>query len=299
MILEELDFLLAKMLDFDAFQNIDTINGIQVANAASSTKKIERIAVAVDASIPVIRAAAACNANMILVHHGLFWGSNIAITQAMHTKIHMLMTDDIALYAIHLPLDAHMTLGNNAQLARKMGLIQCEPCAMHKTAHIGVRGLVPSARSVDDILRMLFAYPNSATKKQDASSHQARSCCMPYATSYDIESYSASEDEGYKMQTSPPRALSMALHGPRKVQKVAIVSGSGHSFLDEVHAHGVEMLITGDASHIAALRAYELNMHLVSAGHYFTEIWGVLALGAYLQKTQGAQVIFLDSPTEH
>ena len=75
MTLEELDVLLAKTLDFTTFENIDTINGIQVANASPSTKNIARIAVAVDASVPVIRAAAACKANMLLVHHGLFLGA--------------------------------------------------------------------------------------------------------------------------------------------------------------------------------------------------------------------------------
>ncbi len=298
MTLEKLDSLLSNVLNIDTFQDIDTINGIQIANASPSTKDIARIAVAVDASIPVIDAAASHKVDLLVVHHGIFWGASTAITQALYTKVRALITNDIALYAVHLPLDAHMKLGNNAQLAHKIGLVKCLPCAMHKTAHIGVRGTFASATSVDDILHMLFSYPN-VTTKIDASS--CCSACMPYSTHYGIDGHAVNKDEVRKSKTqvSPPCALSMALHGPQKVRKVAIVSGSGHSFIDEVHAHGVEMLITGDASHIAALRAYELGMHLISAGHYFTEIWGILALGKYIQKTHGAELVFLDSPTEH
>ena len=118
-----------------------------------------------------------------------------------------------------------------------------------------------------------------------------------------------------------PRATALRLFGGRRrrVQNAGIATarvvygfawstygrkgrhrvGVGAFVFRRVHAQGVEMLITGDASHRAALRAYELNMHLVSAGHYFTEIWGVLALGAYIQKTQGMQVLFIDNPTGH
>ncbi len=301
MTLEEIHALLSKTLDFQAFKDIDTINGIQVANASPSKKNIARIAVAVDASVPIINAAATHNVDLLVVHHGLFWGHTAPITQAMHTKLQALIAHDIALYAVHLPLDAHIPLGNNAQLARKIGLKNCKPCAMHKGTPIGVCGQLTRALSPHAIIKKLFAYPNSPTTNQNA--------CIPYATPYGLISHAVASTSENTQASTLPRPLSLALHGAPMVQKVAVVSGSGHAFLDEVHAQGADMLITGDASHIAALRAEELGMHVLSAGHYFTEIWGPLALGAHLQKayarrakgkkTETVEVLFLDKPTEH
>ncbi len=96
-------------------------NGVQVEGRA----EVLRIATGVSASQHVLEAAAAWGADAILVHHGYFWRSeDAAITGIKKRRIAHLLQHDISLLAYHLPLDAHPMLGNNAQLAKRLGWIE-------------------------------------------------------------------------------------------------------------------------------------------------------------------------------
>lgn len=97
--------------------NDSSLNGLQVANSG----KVEKIAVAVDASAASIEKAAAWGADLLFVHHGLFWGSPVPLTGALYRRISLLVNHDMALYAAHLPLDQHPVLGNNAQIENVFG----------------------------------------------------------------------------------------------------------------------------------------------------------------------------------
>ena len=108
-------------------------NGLQIQGRPSITK----IATAVTASRTVIEQAAAWGADALLVHHGYFWkGEDAPIVGMKHGRIAALIKRDINLIAYHLPLDAHPTLGNNAQLALKLGFqvvgqVASEPLVWH------------------------------------------------------------------------------------------------------------------------------------------------------------------------
>ena len=94
-------------------------NGLQVEGRAD----IRKIVSGVTASLALIEAAVAANADAIFVHHGLFWrGQSGAVTGWMKQRLALLLKHDINLYAYHLPLDAHPELGNNAQLGLQLGL---------------------------------------------------------------------------------------------------------------------------------------------------------------------------------
>ena len=94
-------------------------NGLQVEGKS----EIRKIVSGVTASLALIEAAAAANADAIFVHHGLFWrGQSGTVTGWMKQRLSLLLKHDINLYAYHLPLDAHAELGNNAQLGLKLGL---------------------------------------------------------------------------------------------------------------------------------------------------------------------------------
>ncbi len=93
-------------------------NGLQVEGRADVRKLVS----GVTASRALIEAAIRAQADAILVHHGLFWrGQDGSVTGWMKQRLALLLKNDISLLAYHLPLDAHATLGNNAQLARKLG----------------------------------------------------------------------------------------------------------------------------------------------------------------------------------
>ena len=105
-------------------------NGLQV----EGKKEVRKIVSGVTASLALIEAAVAANADAIFVHHGLFWrGQAGTVTGWMKQRLGLLLKHDINLYAYHLPLDAHPTLGNNAQLGLKLGLTA--------TSHFGDQNL--------------------------------------------------------------------------------------------------------------------------------------------------------------
>ena len=94
------------------------MNGVQVEHDGPVT----RCAVAVDASLHTIDAAIASRANLLVVHHGLFWAGAQPLRGRVFQRLQRLVAHDVAVYASHLPLDLHPTLGNNAILARTLEL---------------------------------------------------------------------------------------------------------------------------------------------------------------------------------
>lgn len=127
-------------------------NGLQVIGA----ERIERVAGAVSVSLEVIERAATEGAQMLLVHHGLFWqGADPRIGTLERRRLAALFRHDIALVAYHLPLDAHPTLGNNARLAALLDLAQTAPFAEHRGQTIGVMGTLPKPRDVDELAAQL------------------------------------------------------------------------------------------------------------------------------------------------
>ena len=115
----EIELHLAALLQVDRFKDYGP-NGLQVEGRAS----VQRVVSGVTASLALIEAAVADRADAILVHHGLFWrGQDGRITGWMRQRLALLLAHNINLYAYHLPLDAHPTLGNNAQLGLQLGLV--------------------------------------------------------------------------------------------------------------------------------------------------------------------------------
>jgi dinuclear metal center YbgI/SA1388 family protein len=126
-------------------------NGLQVSNLG----EVSRIAAAVDASFATVCKAAAAGADLLVVHHGLFWGETVPWTGRRHELLRVLIESDMAIYSSHLPLDAHPELGNAAQLARALGLRALKPFFLHKGRHLGWRAV--RVRPRDDLARSLGA----------------------------------------------------------------------------------------------------------------------------------------------
>jgi dinuclear metal center YbgI/SA1388 family protein len=111
----------------------DSPNGLQVQGVT----KVGKLAFAVDASVQTIGAAARSKADMLIVHHGLFWKGHQQIVGSLHKRISMLIKHDLSLYAAHLPLDCHSEVGNNVELARLLGLEAAGTFAAYKGTEIG------------------------------------------------------------------------------------------------------------------------------------------------------------------
>jgi len=112
------------------------LNGLQVGGPES----VERIVVAVDASEASISETAVRGADLMIVHHGLFWGGLRPLTGRTLRRVRALIENGIALYSCHLPLDGHSEVGNSALLARAIGLHLDGRFAAYQGAEVGWHG---------------------------------------------------------------------------------------------------------------------------------------------------------------
>jgi dinuclear metal center YbgI/SA1388 family protein len=126
------DYLRVREIRDDAV----ALNGLQVENAGEVT----RVAVAVDACQAVFEMAAAAKADLLIVHHGLFWGGLEPLTGRHHRRVATLLRHGIALYGAHIPLDVHPEVGNNCVLAGRLGMPVQGWWGEYQGAPIGVRG---------------------------------------------------------------------------------------------------------------------------------------------------------------
>lgn len=131
--LNDLISFLDELLDAPAFADYGP-NGLQVPGRAA----VGHVVTGVSASVALFERAAALEADLVLVHHGLFWGEPAGpITPALKARLKLLFDNDLALAAYHLPLDAHPAIGNNALIAQRLGAAHTEPFAEHRGRKIG------------------------------------------------------------------------------------------------------------------------------------------------------------------
>jgi dinuclear metal center YbgI/SA1388 family protein len=158
--IDELDAYFRSHLDIDGMQGSDaSLNGLQVG---SETGEIGKAAFAVDACMETFRRAADWGAQLLFVHHGLFWGKPLAITGDHYRRVRFLLEHGLALYAVHLPLDMQPEFGNNAGIAAALGLQEIEAFAEHGGWRIGFKGRLPQAQSLDAVLQALELDRDSA-----------------------------------------------------------------------------------------------------------------------------------------
>ena len=136
----ELDDYFNSFLKKENFMGDPSLNGIQIQNSAPSEKQITKVAFAVDACLETAAEAAKLGAEVLFVHHGLFWGSCNVLVGSHYERIHSFLKNDIALIAYHIPLDAHEKVGNNFGLASKLGLKKCTPFGKWHGMTLGVKG---------------------------------------------------------------------------------------------------------------------------------------------------------------
>jgi dinuclear metal center YbgI/SA1388 family protein len=229
------------------------VNGLQVANRGT----VHKVAVAVDASRAAITEAVISGANLLIVHHGLFWNGAQPLTGVSYEKYRTIFGADLAVYATHLPLDCHPELGNNVRLARALGLTPAGGFARYKTIDVGVMG--ESDVSTADLV--------------------AR-----------VEAFSARY--GGTVRTSIPAAGRTT-----RRWAICTGGGASSDTLREARERGVDTLIVGEGPHHTTVEALEHDFCVVYAGHYATETLGVQAIGAWLEQQFNLPWTFLHLPT--
>lgn len=126
-----------------------SVNGLQV----EGTTDVNKIALITDAALSLFQKAQQEGCDMVIAHHGIVWGGIKRITGPVYRQIKTLINNDINLYAAHLPLDAHPTLGNNAQLAQLANLLDITPFGNYHGANIGVSGRLAHPVSIGQLAK--------------------------------------------------------------------------------------------------------------------------------------------------
>lgn len=239
-----------RLLEPSRFQDYGP-NGLQVPGA----EQVSTLVTGVSAHVELFERAIDADADLILVHHGLFWGSGLGpIDPAMKRRLKLLFDADIALAAYHLPLDAHLEIGNNALLAKALGASDLSPFATHRNQPIGVLATLPAVGIPARGEQGLFARVEDITDQK-------------------------------------PLVFDA---GPEQIHTIAIVTGAGTSHLPEAIAAGADAFITGEPAERAMAEASEAGIHFVAAGHHATETFGIRALGERLAKRFGLRHHFID-----
>ncbi len=145
---------LDELLALENFSDDTANNGLQLANSGSVT----HVAVGVDVSLRFLRAAAEEGADCVIAHHGLSWKNSLAyVTGLNYELVSFAIQNDIAIYAAHLPLDAHPKYGNNAQLCAALGLKKVTLGFPYHGMPIGYTGEFTTPISMDDVLERVQA----------------------------------------------------------------------------------------------------------------------------------------------
>ncbi len=238
-----------RLLDPERFEDY-CVNGLQVPGA----DEVNTLATGVSANAELFRLAAREGAHLLLVHHGLFWGSGMrSIDPVLRNRLKLLLDADIALAAYHLPLDAHAELGNNALIGRALGAERLDPFGRHRGQTIGFLAQLPGfGVSLQELVQQIGG-----------------------------------------LTAGEPLVLGS---GPGVVHRLAIVSGSGSDYIEEAARAGADALLTGEPAERVTATATELGLHLIAAGHYATETFGIRRLGDHLAERFGLRHVFLDVP---
>ncbi len=244
-------------------------NGLQV----SGSKEIEKIGFAVDASMSTFRAAAEQGCNLVVVHHGLFWSRPVRMVGTMYQRIRFLIDNNIALYASHLPLDAHPVYGNNARLAKLLGLRQLKPFGDYNGTPIGYVG---SLQGVQKQQKMEKQQKTEQAGKRTAIRELAAVINRKINTRCRVYDFGLSHAE-----------------------RVAVVTGRpGSAIIEQAAEQEIDCLIVGEIVHENFHLLKDCGLTLIEAGHYRSETLGVRALMGLTQKRfKGLETVFIDNPT--
>ena len=189
----ELNNYLNSFLCKENFLSDPSKNGIQIQNSDPLAKEIKTVAFAVDACEKSALIAAQNNADVLICHHGLFWGNCTPIVDSHYKRISAFLQNDLALIAYHLPLDANNPYGNNFGLAKKIGLNNLEQFGFWHNMKIGVRGEFDSPKSIDEISLLIGKHTHTEPRKFSVGKKQIKTVGISSGGSSDLTQQAADE----------------------------------------------------------------------------------------------------------
>ena len=221
--------------------------------------EVDTIVTGVSASAELIGRAIEQEADLIVVHHGLIWGAGLTkIAGPLARRLQLLLGNEVSLAAYHLPLDKHARLGNNVGL--------CDALALGAS-----RDPFGDVRGTPLGLSGTWSAP---LPRDEAIGRIAAGVC----------------------NGEPPRFVFP--HGPEAVRRVGVCSGAASDLLEDAAAAGCDLFLTGELAERAGELARELQITLVAAGHYATEVFGPMRLADELRRRfPSLRVQFVPAPS--
>jgi dinuclear metal center YbgI/SA1388 family protein len=229
------------------------LNGIQLENGGTVT----RVACAVDFSLRTCREAVALEADLLVVHHGIFWGGARPFRGVRYQQLSELLSRGVAVYAAHLPLDVHPTLGNNALLAASLGLDPGGGFNRFQGIDVGLMGDsdMPTAQLTDRAREFARAAGGDVVVTPFDDSRRTRRWGL------------------------------------------CTGAGASSTSIQEAIDRGIDTLVVGEGPHHTAVEAMDAELTVIYAGHYATETLGVRAVGELLAERFDLPWEFIHSPT--
>ncbi|HEX7937965.1 MAG TPA: Nif3-like dinuclear metal center hexameric protein [Gemmatimonadaceae bacterium] len=234
--------------DYDA-----AFNGLQLANSGVVT----RVAAAVDFSANTVSGALREKADLLIVHHGMFWRGTHPFVGTAYDRLRDAISGGLAVYSSHIPLDLHAEMGNNVLLAKELELQADSTFGQFRGVEIGISGTT-------DLL-----------------------------TSQIVERASAFSS---RFETTLVATPFPGGHRTRR-WAIITGAGANSSTLGEARRRGVDTLIVGEGTHHTAVEAMELGLVVLYGGHYATETLGVRALSEHVARRFGLSSTFVNVPT--
>lgn len=229
------------------------LNGLQAQNDG----KVTHVAAAVDCSTAAVNAAAERGADLLLVHHGMFWGGATPLVGAAYERTRLIVEKNIAVYSSHIPLDLHPRWGNNVLLAQALELMPSAGFAMMRGVAVGVSG-------ESDV-------PTAGLRER-------------------AETFSAKF--GTTVVCTPLRAGQRT-----RRWAMCTGAGASPETIREALELGADTLIVGEGAHHTAVQAIDAGLTIMYLGHYATETLGVIALAKELADRFAIERSFIEAPT--
>lgn len=229
------------------------LNGLQAQNNGQVT----HVAAAVDCSTVAVKAAADRGADLMVVHHGMFWGGAVPLVGAAYERARLVVEKNIAIYGSHIPLDLHPQWGNNVLLAKELALTPSGGFAMMRGVAVGVSG------------------------ESDLPTAALREVAGKFAARF-----------GGALVCTPLRDKQRT-----RKWAMCTGAGASPETIREALDLGADTLIVGEGPHHTAVQATDAGLTVMYLGHYATETLGVAALAKELATRFSIKSSFIEAPT--
>ncbi len=265
--LSELEAFLNETYKFENFDDY-CVNGLVV----EGKRKIKKMGFGVSFNAPFLERSINSGCDAILVHHGIFQKRFFTLKGIEKNKVKKLLNNDISLFGIHLPMDAHPQIGHNALLMKSIGAEITEPL---KWGFFGKNKEGKSIKSIIDILHE-FLHP------EDFTLNTSEIETVPVG----LNEFNLNYRSGFMLLEN----------GPEVPDNIFIASGGSTDLYEEAVAVGADTFICGEIKeHIPAI-SLETGTNFINLGHYYSERPGIIALMNLIKEKFNVDVEFIEVP---